>query len=191
MRNHQESLAQRFAAEFESLGGQVFMAATDERLVAALVTALRQEAATRVIAWEHPELARFGGQAIAAIPGATLTVNRTNESKERLIELADAADAGLTWGDFAVADTGSLALLSDNGKSRSVSLLPAVHIAVVPASRLLATRRDLFRLLRDDWRRSAAITLVSGPSKTGDIDGSIHKGVHGPRKAYAMLAMHL
>ncbi len=95
------------------------------------------------------------------------------------------ADAGLTGADAALAETGTLVVSSGPGRSRLVSLLPAVHIALVPTACLTA---DLFT-----WTASrgggmpASITLISGPSKTADIEQVMAIGVHGPKRLVVIL----
>ncbi len=95
------------------------------------------------------------------------------------------ADAGLSGVDAALAETGSLVVTSGAGKSRMATLLPPVHIALVPEHSLQV---DLFT-----WTaaRSGALpanlTLISGPSKTADIEQTMAVGVHGPRRLIAIL----
>jgi L-lactate dehydrogenase complex protein LldG len=93
-----------------------------------------------------------------------------------------AADIGLSSCDFAVAESGTLALCSQAGQERMVSLLPPVHVAVVAESQILPDLFDLFEKLGsrsfDDWPSNLA--LITGPSKTGDIELQLTTGVHGP-----------
>ncbi len=95
-------------------------------------------------------------------------------------EQCAAADVGLSSADAALAETGSVVISSGPGRSRLATLLPPVHIVLLPATRLTA---DLFT-----WTQShpsappANITLVSGPSKTGDIEQTLTIGVHGPKR---------
>lgn len=95
------------------------------------------------------------------------------------------ADAGLSGADAALAETGTLVVSSGPGKSRLATLLPPVHIAMVPTSRLTA---DLFT-----WTAGrsgglpANVTLISGPSKTADIEQTMAIGVHGPKRLIVIL----
>jgi L-lactate utilization protein LutC len=95
------------------------------------------------------------------------------------------ADAGVTSADALLAETGSLVISSGPGRSRLPSLLPPVHIAVVPTGRLTT---DLFTWLETRPKTWAANTvLVSGPSKTGDIEQTLSVGVHGPKRLVVVL----
>ena len=108
-----------------------------------------------------------------------------DQSEGDLQEVCEKADVGITTADAAFAETGTLVLTSGSGKSRFTSLLPPVHIAMVPTS-LLQT--DIFA-----WEKSASkdlpgwVGFISGPSKTGDIEGVLTLGVHGPKRFIVIL----
>lgn len=96
-----------------------------------------------------------------------------------------AADVGVTGVDAALAETGAIVVSSGPGRSRLAPLLPPVHIALAPASRLTT---DLFT-----WTAArggampASLTLISGPSKTADIEQTMAIGVHGPKRLIVIL----
>lgn len=99
--------------------------------------------------------------------------------------LCAAAEAGITSADAALAETGTLVISSGPGRSRLVPLLPAVHIALVPLERLTT---DIFTWLGAHHRQFPANTvLVSGPSKTADIEQTMSVGVHGPKQLIVFL----
>ena len=96
-----------------------------------------------------------------------------------------AADVGLSSADAALAETGSLVVSSGPGRSRLATLLPPVHIALVPVSRLTA---DLFTwTAARQGSQPANQTIISGPSKTADIEQTMAIGVHGPKRFVVIL----
>jgi L-lactate dehydrogenase complex protein LldG len=98
------------------------------------------------------------------------------------------ADVGISGALFAVAETGSLLVASGPSEPRSLTLLPPVHIAVVSREQLVADLFDLFGLL--EARKvdlPANLTLITGPSKTGDIELKLVTGVHGPGEVHAVI----
>jgi L-lactate dehydrogenase complex protein LldG len=100
----------------------------------------------------------------------------------------DADSVGVTGCFCAIAETGTLLLLSGPDTPASVSLLPETHIAVVRAERIVATMEDAFALLRaerGDLPRS--LNMISGPSRTGDIEQTIVLGAHGPCRVHIIL----
>jgi L-lactate dehydrogenase complex protein LldG len=88
-------------------------------------------------------------------------------------------DAGITEVDFAVAETGSLVLRHRPENGRLISLVPFVHIAIVQPKDILPDLMDLFERLAIEGTGSGT-TLISGPSKTSDIEMTLVQGVHGP-----------
>ncbi len=100
----------------------------------------------------------------------------------------DADRTGISGCFCAIAETGTLMLLSGPRTPASVSLLPETHIAVVHVGRLVATMEDAFALLRAE--RGAlprAVNFISGPSRTGDIEQTIVLGAHGPCRVHLIL----
>jgi L-lactate dehydrogenase complex protein LldG len=94
-------------------------------------------------------------------------------------------DCGITDVAYAIAETGSLVIRPTPGHGRSLSLVPPLHIAIIEPRNLIADLLDLFTLLPRDG--SGGATIISGPSKTADIEGSLVVGVHGPHEVRAYL----
>jgi len=89
-------------------------------------------------------------------------------------------DLGITEVDFALPETGTLGLLSSPEKSRMVSLLPRVHLALVHPG---ALRPDLHEVFVEAKQEDYLI-LITGPSRTSDIELTVTLGVHGPKFLY-------
>ena len=201
-------LALRFGAELAQLYGtyEVLDSAVEARL--ALVNRLtdwdEEEKAARkgpslttgqerlVLTWHPDQLPVPGLAEMMEDVGWKLYTPRdlsTPESREavRFIRF------GLTGVDAAFAATGSMLLASAPGQSRAASLLPLRHIALIPFSRLypnveawLAAQRadgDLAAQLREH----AAWHMITGPSKSADIEMNLTLGVHGPKFVHAIL----
>lgn len=101
------------------------------------------------------------------------------------------ADVGVTGVAYAVAETGSVAITAGNGVSRLISLLPPVHVAVVLPSQILPSLDELFSILRGDFLERGSLdytNIISGPSRSADIDQTLIRGMHGPREAYMVIA---
>jgi L-lactate dehydrogenase complex protein LldG len=95
---------------------------------------------------------------------------------------ADAAydyDAGVTEVDYAVAETGTLVIRHRPEHGRLLSLVPFVHVAVVQPKQIVPDLIDLFEILAREGVGSG-VTMISGPSKTADIEMNTVTGVHGP-----------
>jgi L-lactate dehydrogenase complex protein LldG len=95
---------------------------------------------------------------------------------------------GITGCFCAIAETGTLALLSGESTFVSAGLLPETHIAVVPASRIVLGLEDAFALIRAErGELPRAVNFISGPSRTGDIEQTIVLGAHGPYRVHAIV----
>ena len=95
---------------------------------------------------------------------------------------------GITGCFCAIAETGTLMLLSGPDSPATVSLLPETHIAIVKTARLVRTMEDAFALMRAEHGPvPRAINFISGPSRTGDIEQTIVLGAHGPCRVHLVL----
>jgi L-lactate dehydrogenase complex protein LldG len=100
---------------------------------------------------------------------------------------------GVTGAFCAIAETGTLVLLSGADTPASTHLLPETHIALLRADRIVDTMEDAFELLRREHggverMMPRAINMVSGPSRTGDIEQTIVLGAHGPYRVHIIIA---
>ena len=108
-------------------------------------------------------------------------------------EVFFAADVGISGVDYLIAETGTVVLTTRPQDSRSLSLLPPVHIAVAERRQILADLFDLYAELDKNGDSvnppalPSCITLITGPSKTGDIELRLVTGVHGPGEIHVLL----
>jgi L-lactate dehydrogenase complex protein LldG len=157
---------ERFVTEARALGVDTFVETTPESVrdrLAAIIAGLR------VLSWNPDQLPYGAGTLVA---GATFGSSPRGEQA--------AADVGVTGCHAAIAETGSLALLSGPGCSRAVSLLPPLHVALVCPDDLFHGMSDFFAARGDRIAGAASCTFVTGPSRTADIELSLTIGVHGP-----------
>jgi L-lactate dehydrogenase complex protein LldG len=97
-------------------------------------------------------------------------------------------ESGVTPCLAAVAETGSVVLLSGENTPTSLNLLPDNHIVIVRRSQVVDNFEDVWRQLRArETALPRAVNLVTGPSRTGDIEQTIHLGAHGPRRVHIIL----
>ena len=95
------------------------------------------------------------------------------------------ADVGISGVEAALVETGSLVVASGAGKSRLATLLPPVHIALVPMCRFTT---DLFTWSAErNGDIPTNVTVISGPSKTADIEFKMTLGAHGPKRVVAVV----
>ena len=113
---------------------------------------------------------------MSEVPGMRLDVTR---------ETASQSLVGITMADWGVAQTGTLICDSSDAAQRLASTLPEIHIAVLPASRIVPGMATA--LSRIDPRRSRFIAAITGPSRTADIERVLTIGVHGPKRLIILI----
>ena len=134
----------------------------------------------------------FSGTGIDLTP---ISVDRTDdelelESRLGLRGVMERADLGITGVDYAIAETGTCVIIPRAGVSRLVSLLPPVHIALVERGQVLPSLDELFTLRRRDFVDGQLVSymnLITGPSRTADIEYQLVTGVHGPGEVHMVL----
>jgi L-lactate dehydrogenase complex protein LldG len=135
-------------------------------LSAHLAQLLRGRSINAVLAWDE----------IAGVDEAKLRENGVQLMRTAQPDL----QAGITGCTCAIAETGTLLLTTSRGKALSASLLPEIHVAIVHRSQILWSLEEA---LRDSQvRTSAASVLITGPSRTADIEMTLTIGVHGPKE---------
>lgn len=97
------------------------------------------------------------------------------------------AEVGVTGAVAAVEETGTLALVFDASRPRGTSLVPPVHVALVPAGRLVATYADAVDVLASVRPVPSGMNFITGPSSSADIELTQVRGVHGPGEVHVVL----
>ena len=94
---------------------------------------------------------------------------------------------GITGCSCAIAETGTLVLVSGTETPTATFLLPESHVAIVRAGQIVPAMEDAFARLRAEGALPRGVSLVSGPSRTGDIEQTTVLGAHGPRRLHILL----
>lgn len=161
----------RFLAELALLGVTVHEAPDEIAVADRVVTLIGTR---RLLAWPDPALPAAVAARLSLLPAGQRLAAAAPRS-----ELAT-AEIGLTTVDAAVAETGSLLLVSSADHPRTASMLPPLHVAIVRGRDLLPTFRAALERLRDRIPLASALHLITGPSRTADIELQLTLGVHGP-----------
>ncbi|MFO7173005.1 MAG: lactate utilization protein [Bacillota bacterium] len=183
-------LAERFVAALSEVQGIGLRARDPAEAVAAVVQALRERGVTEVVAAADPILGAIGLPGAVRAAGIAWWEASPGVDPQALRAAAARAGAGITGVDWALAAAGTLVLMSRPGRPRSLSLLPPLHVAVITEDQLLPDLPDLFRHLS---RMAAAgempgsLNLITGPSRTADIEHTLVRRVHGPGELLAVV----
>jgi len=96
-------------------------------------------------------------------------------------------DVGISCAQAGIAETGTLLLDSSRERHRLVSLVPPVHIAILEARQIVGTLGEALSQLQQTEKVSPIATLVTGPSRTADIELTLAIGVHGPQELFVVV----
>lgn len=170
------NLATRFGEALTHAHGEFHRAADLLAALQSLDAIFSEVGAQRVVVNAEPPLS----EVTLATRWPHVSWHVVGQSEGDLRAFCATADVGLSSATAALAETGSVIVASGAGGSRLATLLPPVHVALVPASRLTS---DIFTwTAARDGRFPANVTLISGPSKTADIEQTMAIGVHGPKR---------
>jgi len=170
-----------FVERFTNQNGEVLFTRSWRETTAVIAEELRRRGVRRVaVASSGDE--RSGG--LARELSGEFTVFPPGASAAEI----ESCDAGITFPAAAVAETGSVVEVCYTDSDRLVSALPPIHIAHLKAGAVLRDLLQVARLIREAaGRRAFAVTLISGPSRTGDIELRLSLGVHGPHSTVVVL----
>ncbi|CAN5566596.1 lactate utilization protein C [soil metagenome] len=174
----------RFLEELKALGGHGERIESYEQAGEYVLSLAKERETELLVRWDVEDLERLEVDGSLEEAGVELVVWRELEDFR---EVAAKADIGLTTAEWAIAETGSLVIEGGPAKGRSVTLLPPVHIAVVPVDRVLSTVPEAIAKYAEGGGVPANLTFHTGPSKSGDIEMTLAVGVHGPGEVHVVL----
>ncbi|MGA7194720.1 MAG: LUD domain-containing protein [Anaerolineales bacterium] len=164
------NLVERFSRELESVGGHAYIVTPDE-LSKWLIKLLKERNVNTAMIWDSiPEIDE------AYLAEAGLRVERSADPNARV---------GITGALSVIAETGTLVIPSGNGQPLSASLLPEIHIAVIRSSQIVGSLEEA--LQNKEVRNASAVVLITGPSRTADIEMTLTIGVHGPKELHVFI----
>jgi L-lactate dehydrogenase complex protein LldG len=179
-------LCEHLASEINLVGGVATLVNSLDQAREVLSGYLQEVAAKSALCWQHPLLDRIGLTPFLQERNIARVDYEQSAALEqpvrRLSQLA--CDIGVTSVDLAIAETGTLLMRARPGQERVASLLPPMHVAIVERSQIVPDLFDAMNFLHEQGLPNlpSNITLITGPSKTGDIELQLTTGVHGPGK---------
>lgn len=165
---------ERFKSEFERVGG-IFIKTIPQKLLDEISSIVTAENITQVF------VEKFGNEIDNILKNLPVTQIITQpHSIKQLAQI----DASITGCDFLVAETGTIVFIHNENRFKSSILLPRIHIIIANIEKFCSTFEELFMKTGGSFD---SIFMVTGPSRTADIEKVIVLGVHGPQKVYLLL----
>ena len=173
-----------FAKRCASSGGEVHFSDSPEALKN-LLDALLEDGSSIAIAGTETLALRLEVDFSTLLPGSCAC---SKAEKLELDELFD-LDTAITGTVLGIAETGSLLLFSEGDGARLASLVPEKHIALLWPEQIVPDLLDGAAFLKEKGtgEQPGGMTLISGPSKTADIELSLVVGVHGPARLHVII----
>ena len=189
----QDDLPAQFAAELARLEGYPHRCADDAQALAAIRSILQAHSPSSVVAWDRDEIGLPGLDALLDELGVR-ALDGTIVGAERAARLQalEPARVCISGADLGIAESGTIVVRGGAGRGRLASLIAPVHIAVLRGAQIVRGLGEALALLQarygpDIFAGSSSLTLISGPSRTGDIELTLTLGVHGPREIHVVL----
>lgn len=182
-------LTAQFARELAAVGGDFRNTATPDE-AAARAVALAKEIGARRLAVAAGVVVDEGPMARALEHAGFTVINYRHAAGDDAASITtDLAqcDLGIIEADYAIAATGTFMLAGSRQRPISLSLLPPANLIYVHAARLVPDLSSAISALGNEAIISHRIALVTGPSRTADIEKMIVIGVHGPKQLHAMI----
>jgi L-lactate dehydrogenase complex protein LldG len=181
----EEERLEKFCVELEKLGGSAVVYDSKASLLQGLSGFLETLQPRTVGMWSGAFTAEFDVDRVLAGREVVYWGTDGANSVARMAQV----DVGITGCDFAIADTGTVVLMSDIHKGRSVSLLPSVHVVLIKSSQIRTRMGEVWAevLKQHGGKLPSSINFISGPSRSSDIENDLSIGVHGPAAVYALI----
>lgn len=185
-------LIEQFTRELAAVGGLFHLASSAEAACDHIVQVASSHKTRLAIGWNVALIDAIGLRTRLEQAHIQYFTHSKGVNAEDFVKRAGAADIGVTAVDYALADTATLVLRTGLGRARLASLLPPVHIALLKPDQVIPGLDELFPLLADNYAKSngsldSALTFITGPSRTADIELTLVVGVHGPQELHVVL----
>jgi L-lactate dehydrogenase complex protein LldG len=183
------AVVEKFVKTLIEETGIVHQVKNNEEALQKLLDIAREEGLKKVMASNDEIIAPLNLKAWGEKHGLRVMTPKDYPDRDSYRDAVfDQADAGITGANFAVAESGSLGLAFHPDQARLVSLAPILHIAIVPVDRVLAYyEQGIKKIFGEKGKYPSQFVFITGPSMTGDIEGVLFKGMHGPRKVFVIL----
>ena len=184
-----DTLLARFVTEFERVGGRAYVVGSLPDVSATLKAVLAELDSKRVVSWARREFRAWETESVwqehRIIAAGDEPAGAETRFRSALLE----AQVGITTVTHAVATTGSLVVTASPTRPRGVSLLPTTHIALVRQAQIVIALASALATPSSQTRPilPSALHVITGPSRTSDIENDITIGVHGPASVVAIL----
>jgi L-lactate dehydrogenase complex protein LldG len=169
-----QALIDNFRRNLELVGGHCSVVASQTEAIEAVRSIIEMSGAKHIAVSDSPLVRSVinGWNGVEFVPNTP-------------VEYLFASDIGITGAQWAIAETGTLVLVSDAERHRLTSLVPPVHVCLLKADTIRQTLGEILELT--SAKLSPVITFITGASRTSDIELTLAIGVHGPGELHVIV----
>lgn len=191
-----DNLVEKFQKEFELVSGEFSFCDNNATVVQSLTQLIQSSASSKVAISGHRICKRLGiaEKLQAQLPDVNFLVedieSENSFDRTRLRNSMAQVHLSITGAEYLIADTGTIVSVAGAQASRQISLLPSIHVVLATREQIFPNMADLFgKIQRTHGTKlpGSALTCITGPSRTADIEKVLIKGVHGPMRLILMM----
>jgi L-lactate dehydrogenase complex protein LldG len=187
-----DDLLNKFCEELKNIGGCSVVVQNETEISLALNGVINAYNAKSVIFGSHSCIRKYFEKTSAKECFPNVTVNEISDFNGNPVSLREAlskADIGVSYSVCGIAETGSVVLLSSSYEPRTLSLLPATSIIITDKKNIVSDLNMAMEKIKTEGGLTnlSCITIISGPSRTADIEKILITGVHGPKALHVII----
>jgi L-lactate dehydrogenase complex protein LldG len=183
--DYNNDLVDEFSEKLRALSGSVEIINNTKHLNKAVTAIFDKTDSKSFTGWDTEELAGLY---------KTLQQKGFKYTKSTRNDLQAKCDIGITLADYAISESGTIVLYNNKIQNRNCSLIVPIHIAILQKEKIVKSIFDIISTISKDYSSldsinelSNCITLITGPSRTADIELILTLGVHGPKELYVLV----
>jgi L-lactate dehydrogenase complex protein LldG len=183
--DYNSDLVPEFSDKLQTLSGNVQVLKDKDDINQAVIVIFEKAGSSSFTGWNTEELSNLYED---------LQQKGYKYTKSTRKDLQAKVDIGITLADYAISESGTIVLYNNNVQNRNSSLIVPIHIAILQKEKIVKSIFDLISVISNDYsnldninKLSNCITLITGPSRTADIELNLTLGVHGPKELYVII----
>ena len=186
-----DGVVEKFRKEFELVSGEFHFCDSSTAVIQSLTQLIQSSISSRVAVSGHPICRRLSiaGSLQAQLPTVNLLLEDVESEnvfdRTRLRNSMAQVQLSITGAEYLIAESGTIVSVAGPQASRQISLLPSIHVTLATPQQIFPNMAELFvEIQRTHGTKlpGSALTFITGPSRTADIDKVLIKGVHGPMR---------
>jgi L-lactate dehydrogenase complex protein LldG len=191
-----DGVVEKFRKEFELVSGEFHYCDTGSAVIQSLTQLIQSSASSRIAVSRHPICTRLSIAKSLQTQLANMNLlvedieSENSFDRTRLRNSMAQVPLSITGAEYLIAESGTIVSVAGPQASRQISLLPSIHVVLATPQQIFPNMAELFLEIQRTHGTNlpgSALTFITGPSRTADIEKVLIKGVHGPMRLVLMM----